>query len=290
MELDRETIYNSIRERLYMPDDSCEKESTPAAYLSKYDGDTREFVDFRHGSFVFFTGGKQEILDKKLANILIFMDQRKDFELYLAGSLPLNDPTSGLRLVNRENLSLLLVFLEEKLKQRKAILDGEGATNIEEYNEKIGRFIPYLSLVIDQADIAEKDPSNPLSKLISLLYEYADHGFRVITASAKKLNTRNGRILQGDLSLEEASEADLSFVISHGYDTIDVNAQPREIASDPIYEKAVEYTLQKKNITTAMLQRKFRIGYSKAIRIIEEMRRTGVFDRLTYQDYQKKKK
>ena len=288
MEIDRETLQHLAAKSLILNDDVYGKESTPPCYLSEYDGNEREFIDFQYGSVVFFSGSPQAAVNKKLRGLLSFMDNRRDFEVYLAGNPDYQEKT--VRVISREDLSGLLVYLEEKLKQRKAAIESVGAKNIEEYNEKGGGFLPYLALVIDKADETEKDPTEPFSKLISLLYKYADYGFRLISASTEKLTTRNGRILQGDLSLEEASEADLSFAISHGYDSIDVNAQPHEIASDPIYEKAVEYTLQEKNITTAMLQRKFRIGYSKAIRIIEEMRRTGVFDRLTYQDYQKKKK
>lgn len=288
MEIDRETLQHLAEKRLILNDDVYEKESTPPCYLSEYDGNEREFIDFQYGSVVFFSGSPQSAVNKKLRGLLSFMDDRRDFEVYLAGNPDYQGKTA--RIIRREDLSILLVYLEEKLKQRKAAIESVGAKNIVKYNEKGGGFLPYLALVIDKANEAEKDPTDPFSKLIPLLYEYVDHGFRVISASTEKLTTQNGRILQGDFSLEEANEADLSFVISHGYDTIDVNAHPSEIASDPIYEKAVEYTLQEKNITTAMLQRQFRIGYSKAIRIIDEMRRTGVFDRLTYQDYQKKKK
>ncbi len=288
MEIDRETLEHLAAKSLILNDDVYEKEGTPPCYLSEYDGNEREFIDFQYGSVVFFSGSPQAAVNKKLRGLLSFMDDRRDFEVYIAGNSDYQEKTA--RVISREDLSILLVYLEEKLKQRKAAIESIGAKNIEEYNEKGGGFLSYLALVIDKADEAEKDPTDPFSKLIPLLYEYADHGFRVISASTEKLTTRNGRILQGDLSLEEASESDLSFAISPGYDTIDINSHPSQIASDPIYKKAVEYTLQERNITTAMLQRKFRIGYSKAIRFIEEMRRTGILPRMTCQDYQKKEK
>ena len=288
MEIDRETLQYLAAKSLILSDDAYGKESTLPCYSLELDGSERAPIDFQHGSIVFFSGKEQAVVNEMLRDVLSFMDGRKDFEVYLAGNPDHQEQCA--RVISQEDLSLLLVYLEEKLKQRKAIIEGVGAKKIEEYNEKPGQFLPYLALVIDKADEAEKDPTDPFSKLIPLLYEYADHGFRVIAASTKILSTRNGRILQGDLSFEEANNADISFIVSHGYDVIDLGGRPRTIASDPLYKKAVEYTLQEKTITTAMLQRKLRIGYSKAIRFIKEMRRTGVLPRMTCQDYQKKEK
>ena len=45
---------------------------------------------------------------------------------------------------------------------------------------------------------------------------------------------------------------------------------------DPFYDKAVELVLEKRQASTSMIQRVFRIGYNRAARIIETMEKEGV--------------
>lgn len=46
--------------------------------------------------------------------------------------------------------------------------------------------------------------------------------------------------------------------------------------SDPLYDQAVEFVLQTRKASVSSVQRKFKIGYNRAARLVEEMERTGL--------------
>lgn len=47
-------------------------------------------------------------------------------------------------------------------------------------------------------------------------------------------------------------------------------------SKDPLYEPAVSVVIHSGQASIALIQRKFRIGYSRAVRLMEEMERMGV--------------
>ena len=46
--------------------------------------------------------------------------------------------------------------------------------------------------------------------------------------------------------------------------------------ADPLYDQAVEFVIQTRKASISAVQRRLRIGYNRAARLVEEMERTGV--------------
>lgn len=51
-----------------------------------------------------------------------------------------------------------------------------------------------------------------------------------------------------------------------------------ENEEDPLYNEALSFAIQKRQIFVADIQRKFKIGYNRALTLIETMREMGVID------------
>ena len=49
-----------------------------------------------------------------------------------------------------------------------------------------------------------------------------------------------------------------------------------DIASDPMYLEATEFVRQQGKASISLIQRKFRIGFNKAARLIEQMEQDGI--------------
>ena len=56
----------------------------------------------------------------------------------------------------------------------------------------------------------------------------------------------------------------------------DEGSAVEHVASDDIYDAAVELVRERQRAGTAMLQRHFRIGYARASRLIEQMEDEGI--------------
>ncbi len=70
--------------------------------------------------------------------------------------------------------------------------------------------------------------------------------------------------------LEEITQggaASSEFLLDEDKDTED---------SDPLYDEAVEFVVQTRKASVSSVQRRFKIGYNRAARLVEEMERTGV--------------
>ena len=46
--------------------------------------------------------------------------------------------------------------------------------------------------------------------------------------------------------------------------------------TDPLYDEAVAFVLQTRKASTSAVQRRFKIGYNRAARLMDEMERVGV--------------
>ena len=45
---------------------------------------------------------------------------------------------------------------------------------------------------------------------------------------------------------------------------------------DPLYDEAVEFVIQTRKASISAVQRRLKVGYNRAARLVEEMERTGV--------------
>ena len=50
----------------------------------------------------------------------------------------------------------------------------------------------------------------------------------------------------------------------------------KEKESDPLIDEVIEFAQQNGQISTSLVQRKFRLGYNRASRIIDEMEARGI--------------
>src|SRR5690606_1199736 len=46
--------------------------------------------------------------------------------------------------------------------------------------------------------------------------------------------------------------------------------------ADPLYDQAVEFVIQTREASISSVQRRLKIGYNRAARLVEEMERTGI--------------
>ena len=62
---------------------------------------------------------------------------------------------------------------------------------------------------------------------------------------------------------------------SESIDGLDDDEQSTE-DTDPLYDQAVEFVIQTRKASVSSVQRRFKIGYNRAARLVEEMERTGL--------------
>jgi S-DNA-T family DNA segregation ATPase FtsK/SpoIIIE len=61
---------------------------------------------------------------------------------------------------------------------------------------------------------------------------------------------------------------------SEGYSS--VSGSLDDVVSDPMYAEAVEFVMQQGKASISLIQRRFRIGFNKAARFVEQMEKDGV--------------
>jgi S-DNA-T family DNA segregation ATPase FtsK/SpoIIIE len=57
---------------------------------------------------------------------------------------------------------------------------------------------------------------------------------------------------------------------------LDEDGQSSAEEDDPLYDQAVEFVIQTRKASISSVQRRLKIGYNRAARMIEEMERTGL--------------
>lgn len=68
---------------------------------------------------------------------------------------------------------------------------------------------------------------------------------------------------------------DILKMAAEGEGGVDEDGQPVE-DEDPLYDQAVEFVIQTRKASISAVQRRLKIGYNRAARIVEEMERTGI--------------
>ena len=56
----------------------------------------------------------------------------------------------------------------------------------------------------------------------------------------------------------------------------DENINNTQISGDSLYEQAVDLSSQSKTLSTSLLQRRLRIGYPRAARLMDELEENGI--------------
>ena len=66
-------------------------------------------------------------------------------------------------------------------------------------------------------------------------------------------------------------------ITQHGLDGAEGGGSGEDVEqTDPLYDEAVEFVLQTRKASTSAVQRRFKIGYNRAARLVDEMERTGI--------------
>lgn len=74
---------------------------------------------------------------------------------------------------------------------------------------------------------------------------------------------------------EITDENTTSNILVPGYSS-DGGDSSNDVESDPLYDEAVEFVLQTRKASISSVQRKLRIGYNRAARLVEQMEMTGI--------------
>jgi S-DNA-T family DNA segregation ATPase FtsK/SpoIIIE len=90
----------------------------------------------------------------------------------------------------------------------------------------------------------------------------ADHEVHNVVAELKKLGSPN--------YLSEIIESRTDADGALGFDNETTGEQ------DALYDEAVEFVVQSRRVSISSIQRRFKIGYNRSARIVEDMERAGV--------------
>ena len=86
-----------------------------------------------------------------------------------------------------------------------------------------------------------------------------------------------GNSMQGMISsMHDSLLSEIQNVDEKVEDIQDKISPSDDIPDDELYKKALEITLQTKKASTSLLQRRLKIGYSRAARLIDELEENGI--------------
>ena len=94
-----------------------------------------------------------------------------------------------------------------------------------------------------------------------------DHEVHKVVADWKRRGSPN-------YLTEVTDEASVSGITVPGFDQSDDGSDGPE--SDPLYDEAVAFVLETRKASISSVQRKLRVGYNRAARLIEQMEASGV--------------
>jgi DNA segregation ATPase FtsK/SpoIIIE, S-DNA-T family len=75
---------------------------------------------------------------------------------------------------------------------------------------------------------------------------------------------------------QAAPEYDQTFLLAPPADEDEVDAEDFDGTQDPLYQDAVRVVLEQGKASTSTLQRRLRLGYGRAARILDMMQREGI--------------
>lgn len=87
---------------------------------------------------------------------------------------------------------------------------------------------------------------------------------------------------RGEPQYEEAITDQLGGVgdpLSFGHDGFD---EGEDAEQDPLYDEATQFVLETRRVSTSSIQRRFKIGYNRAARIVEQMERAGLISAMQH--------
>ncbi|MFN7096624.1 MAG: DNA translocase FtsK [Gammaproteobacteria bacterium] len=185
------------------------------------------------------------VVGKKVEELIARIAQKAraaGIHLILATQRPSVDVITGLI---KANIPTRIAFQVSSKIDSRTILDQQGAEQLLGHGDML--YLPPGSGVpirVHGAFVADQEVHN-------------------VVAELKKLGVPNylSEIVENRSELAEGGSADF---------------EDAEGEQDPLYDEAVDFVIQSRRISISSLQRRFKIGYNRSARIVEDMERAGV--------------
>ena len=189
------------------------------------------------------------IVGKKVEQLIARIAQKAraaGIHLILATQRPSVDVITGLI---KANVPTRIAFQVSSKIDSRTILDQGGAEQLLGHGDML--YLPPGTSVPERIHGAFVD----------------DHEVHKVVADWKRRGTPS---YLSDIT----DEASVSSIAVPGFDTTDENGDDAE--SDPLYDEAVAVVLESGKASISSVQRKLRVGYNRAARLIEQMEASGV--------------
>ena len=189
------------------------------------------------------------IVGKKVEQLIARIAQKAraaGIHLILATQRPSVDVITGLI---KANVPTRIAFQVSSKIDSRTILDQGGAEQLLGHGDML--YLPPGTSVPERIHGAFVD----------------DHEVHKVVADWKRRGKPN-------YLTEITDEASLSSIAVPGFDNGDENGSDPE--SDPLYDEAVSFVLESRKASISSVQRKLRVGYNRAARLIEQMEASGI--------------
>ena len=189
------------------------------------------------------------IVGKKVEQLIARIAQKAraaGIHLILATQRPSVDVITGLI---KANVPTRIAFQVSSKIDSRTILDQGGAEQLLGHGDML--YLPPGTSVPERIHGAFVD----------------DHEVHKVVADWKRRGTPS-------YLTDITDEASVSSIAVPGFDTTDENGDDAE--SDPLYDEAVAFVLESRKASISSVQRKLRVGYNRAARLIEQMEASGV--------------
>ena len=166
--------------------------------------------------------------------------------LIIATQRPSVDVVTGLI---KANFPCRIAFKVTSSQDSRTILDGMGA-------EKL----------LGMGDMLFKSNTGAVKRIHGAFVSDAE--VSALVGYWKKLQKPNYKVDFSEFGNDESDEGSEDFgqASSRGNDIVD----------DPIYSEAIQFVLENGKVSISLLQRRFRIGFNRAARFVEQMERDGI--------------
>jgi S-DNA-T family DNA segregation ATPase FtsK/SpoIIIE len=187
------------------------------------------------------------VVGKKVEELIARIAQKAraaGIHLILATQRPSVDVITGLI---KANIPTRIAFQVSSKIDSRTILDQQGAEQL-----------------LGHGDMLYLPPGSGVPIRVHGAF-VGDHEVHKVVAELKKLGEPNY----------------LSEIVDNKFDSDGSNsgsfdAEDAEGEADPLYDQAVEFVVHSRRVSISSIQRRFKIGYNRAARIVEDMERAGV--------------
>ncbi|HKQ30975.1 MAG TPA: DNA translocase FtsK 4TM domain-containing protein [Burkholderiales bacterium] len=191
------------------------------------------------------------VVGKKVEELIARLAQKAraaGIHLVLATQRPSVDVITGLI---KANIPTRIAFQMSSKVDSRTVLDQMGAEQL-----------------LGQGDMLFLQPGQPLQRVHGAFV--ADHEVHKVVASLKKSGAPvyEEQVLKGDTSVNEYG------IVESGAEGATDGESGGE--ADPLYDEALKIVTESRRASISGVQRRLRIGYNRAARLIEEMERAGV--------------